>query len=263
MVGRKRRRQHSARYKAHLASPQWATIRKAALERANYRCAFCGQTQDKLFARGRHLEVHHSTYENLGSERPEDLTVLCAGRGGCHAAADRQRRAANRRWYHRRSRRRRSGPRPFKWLRRFVIATLAVVLAPIYLPLFGSGVLVGDSCERPEKAVRVYLSKAKYPRIIAHIKESWREGYPHVLKVHRKNADKRRDKLLGWYQARHPQPKGDGLDLDEAPAVVLRSTWRASVKPVPQSENRSAGAVLGNAIDEVCSGTKVLYVFTA
>jgi 5-methylcytosine-specific restriction endonuclease McrA len=91
-----RRPTHSARYKAHLRSPEWARIRRAALERAGYRCAFCGLSKAKLRRLGRHLEVHHNDYANLGNERPEDLTVLCAGgRGGCHALADAQRRAAN------------------------------------------------------------------------------------------------------------------------------------------------------------------------
>lgn len=92
MIGR-RRHAHSAQYKAHLRSPEWARIRRTALERAGYRCAFCGQSKAKLRTLGRHLEVHHNTYEHLGDEQPGDLTVLCAGgRGGCHAAADRQRR---------------------------------------------------------------------------------------------------------------------------------------------------------------------------
>lgn len=82
-------RRHSALYRAHLRSPEWRAIRKEALERAGYRCAFCGRAK----APGRPLQVHHNTYVNLGHERPEDLTVLCAGRGGCHAVADRQRRS--------------------------------------------------------------------------------------------------------------------------------------------------------------------------
>jgi hypothetical protein len=91
-----RRPKHSAQYKAHLRSPAWARIRAAALARAGYRCAFCGQDRNELRRIGRHLEVHHNSYERLGHEHPEDLTVLCAGgKGGCHAAADAQRRAAN------------------------------------------------------------------------------------------------------------------------------------------------------------------------
>lgn len=244
---RRRRSTHSAQYRAHLASPQWQAIRRAALERAKHRCAFC--------ATDRKLEVHHNSYARLGHEQPEDLTVLC---DNCHKAADRQRRlAAGGRV------RRKTGRRVWRKLpraARFLITMFVLVcLAPYFLPLFGNGVLVGESkesCKRPERAVRVYLSKAKYPNIVAHIKESWRKGYPHVLKVHRRNVDERRERLLRRY------PTREGYDRDEAPAAVLRASWRADVAYVPSGENRSAGAVLGNAIADMCSGTRVMYVFT-
>lgn len=254
---RRKRSTHSEEYRAHLASPEWRVIRAAALERANHRCAFCGQTKQELHAKGRHLEVHHSTYQNLGNEQPADLTVLCAGRGGCHTAADRQRRLAN-------GRRPMKRRRPYKAWRRvpkagrrlivlFVIAPLAVSTAPLVLPEDGNGILVGDSCERT--TARVYLSKRKYPNIIRHIKVSWRKGYPHVLTIHRKHADERRERLLRGI------PTKPGYDRDEAPSAVLRSHWRADVAYVPSSENRSAGARLGNAIEGHCNGSRFIYVF--
>jgi hypothetical protein len=61
-------------YGAYLNSPQWGQRRREALRRAGYRCIECGATEG--------LEVHHLTYERLGYERPEDLTVLC---NPCHA----------------------------------------------------------------------------------------------------------------------------------------------------------------------------------
>ena len=121
---------HSARYKAYMRSPEWRAVRRQALERARYRCSWCGLPQRKLRMMGRHLEVHHNNYSRLGHEEPEDLTVLCAGRGGCHAAADRQRRAASgaRKPKRRRSRRRRS-----KALREVRLVVLIVVGAPVGL----------------------------------------------------------------------------------------------------------------------------------
>lgn len=92
----RRRPTHSEQYKAHLQSPEWARIRRKALEHSGHSCALCGLDQNALRRIGRHLEVHHRHYRSLGHERPEDLTVLCAGgHGGCHALADQQRRAAN------------------------------------------------------------------------------------------------------------------------------------------------------------------------
>jgi hypothetical protein len=92
--------------------------------------------------RGRHLEVHHNNYARLGHEQPEDLTVLCAGgRGGCHAAADRQRRlAAGRRPKTKRKRRRRQLSRPLRELRAvaavLVFSFGGLKLAAIVLPHF-------------------------------------------------------------------------------------------------------------------------------
>ena len=59
----------SAAYQAYLRSPGWRAKREWALERADNRCQVCNGND--------RLEVHHRTYENLGAERPGDLTVLC------------------------------------------------------------------------------------------------------------------------------------------------------------------------------------------
>lgn len=60
-------------YEAYLQSPEWQQRRKAALERAEYRCQICNSPQ--------RLDAHHRTYERLGNEEPADLTVLCRA---CH-----------------------------------------------------------------------------------------------------------------------------------------------------------------------------------
>jgi len=66
---------HYAAYLEYLNTPQWRERRVRALKRAKNRCQLCSQ-------KGR-LNVHHRTYERLGSERPEDLTVLCEN---CHSS---------------------------------------------------------------------------------------------------------------------------------------------------------------------------------
>lgn len=61
------------RYKKYLSSATWRRIRKAALERAGYRCEKCGAERDDV-----RLEVHHLSYARCpGRELPEDLQVLC------------------------------------------------------------------------------------------------------------------------------------------------------------------------------------------
>lgn len=56
-------------YEEYLRTMHWSTVRRAALERSNWRCALClSQVR---------LDVHHITYENLGDELPEDVVALC------------------------------------------------------------------------------------------------------------------------------------------------------------------------------------------
>lgn len=61
-------------YREYLQTAHWRRIRRDALDRAHDRCQLCNAA--------RNLEVHHRTYERRGSERSDDLIVLCAR---CHA----------------------------------------------------------------------------------------------------------------------------------------------------------------------------------
>ncbi len=69
-------------YADYLKSEHWQRQRKAALERAGYSCQVCNR-------KGIQLDVHHRTYERLGDELPEDMTVLCHE---CHELYERTRR---------------------------------------------------------------------------------------------------------------------------------------------------------------------------
>jgi hypothetical protein len=137
-----------------------------------------------------------------------------------------------------------------------------VVAVIVWLPLDArhDGQASAASCHG--RVEHVVLSRSKYPHIVDHVEDSWALGYPRVLRVHRAGATERRARLLGWWQRKHPQPKGDGLDLDEAPAAMLRVSWRADVRPIAAAENRSAGASLGGQLRGVPDGTCVDYRFT-
>lgn len=63
----------SEEYREYLKSPEWAAMRRWALDRAGHACQVCNSKD--------HLDVHHRTYERLGHEWPSDLTVLCRD---CH-----------------------------------------------------------------------------------------------------------------------------------------------------------------------------------
>lgn len=60
-------------YAEYLESTVWQGKRVGALERAGDRCQVCNSDKQ--------LNVHHRTYERVGDEAPEDLTVLCRS---CH-----------------------------------------------------------------------------------------------------------------------------------------------------------------------------------
>ena len=62
---------YSSFYLNYLQSETWKKRRYAALERVEFKCELCGETDS--------LEVHHLTYNRLGNEDPGDLIVICKG----------------------------------------------------------------------------------------------------------------------------------------------------------------------------------------
>lgn len=63
-------------YYEYIKSPEWKLKADAAKERAGYRCQICNRPNTEIS-----LNAHHRTYERLGNETPEDITVLCRD---CH-----------------------------------------------------------------------------------------------------------------------------------------------------------------------------------
>lgn len=63
-------------YAQYIVSKAWKRQAHAARVRAGFKCQLCGRAD-------RPLEVHHNTYDNLGSEPARDLTCLCRD---CHNA---------------------------------------------------------------------------------------------------------------------------------------------------------------------------------
>ena len=69
-------------YKEYLQTPHWKGKREDKLRAVGYRCQVCNRGVGTL-------DVHHRTYERLGQELDEDLTVLCRA---CHSIFHEQRR---------------------------------------------------------------------------------------------------------------------------------------------------------------------------
>jgi hypothetical protein len=135
---------------------------------------------------------------------------------------------------------------------------LAVLLAALAVAVssLASG---GDTAQPREpgcrgQTVAVDVSRSKYPAIVAHIRYAQSHGQPRLMRINRSGASERRARLLSWWQARHPQPSGDHLDLDEQAPAMARSSWRADVRPVPEGQNRSQGASMGGQLRGVPDG---------
>jgi hypothetical protein len=65
----------SSDYKEYLQTPYWKRRREDKLRAVGRRCQLCNRGSVTL-------DVHHRTYERLGNELDEDLTVLCRD---CHS----------------------------------------------------------------------------------------------------------------------------------------------------------------------------------
>jgi hypothetical protein len=110
------------------------------------------------------------------------------------------------------------------------------------------------------------FSASKYPNIRRHFRGALRRGWPRRLVLNRPGADARRDRLLGNYPVR------EGKDRDAYPLAIGRGRgkglerrnprgWRADVRYVPSSANRSHGASLGARLEDFCDGTRFCCVF--
>ncbi len=111
-------------------------------------------------------------------------------------------------------------------------------------------------CTTPRKVQTVTLDRKKYRPILRHIREAIRDGWPRITRINRAGAGKRRNKALAGI------PTKPGYDRDEWPMAMARNDWRASVKYVDSSVNRSAGASVGAQLRKFCSGTRFRIVAT-
>jgi hypothetical protein len=122
-------------------------------------------------------------------------------------------------------------------------------------------------CVKPTSLQRIVFSARKYPHVHRHLRGAPRRSWPRRLVVNRRGADARRERAL------RDIPTRKGFDRDEYPPAVGRGRgpglergrnprgWKADVRYVPSSENRSHGATLGDRLERFCNGTRFRYVF--
>jgi hypothetical protein len=142
--------------------------------------------------------------------------------------------------------------------------TVAFLLFALALPLADAS----QGCSKPRGVVAIEFSRSEYPNMRRHFKGALRRGWPRRLVVNRPRADERRERATERF------PTREGFDRDEYPPAVGRGRggkgltrgrnprgWKADVRYVPSSENRSHGASLGNQLSPYCDGTRFKYVF--
>jgi hypothetical protein len=103
----------------------------------------------------------------------------------------------------------------------------------------------------------VKVSKSKYPEAAQHIEDAQNAGYPSTLTIDRSGKTTRRQESLSGYS------KVSGKDLDEYPPAMFEEGGSgASIRPITSSDNRGAGACIGNQCRSYPNGTRVQIVVT-
>ena len=98
---------------------------------------------------------------------------------------------------------------------------------------------------------KVYIDPDKYPEQAQHIADAQESGQPSVLTVDRQGAKENRKESLAGV------PTSPGKDRDEyPPAISQEGGAGASVRPINSSDNRGAGASMGNQLRDVPDGGK-------
>lgn len=110
-----------------------------------------------------------------------------------------------------------------------------------------------EDCRTTTAVVLIPLTMTKHEHIIAHANAAVKKGWPVVLVLNREGAGERRKIAIAVLPAK------PGFDRDEYPPAAGRDKNETDVAYVDSHENRSAGAVMGNALQGYCDGTKFKY----
>ena len=138
-------------------------------------------------------------------------------------------------------------------------ARLAAALTALALSCAGAGLLpavtghdaaaVAASCQRQHNSVHVELSASRYPETTDHIADAIAAGQPSLLHIARDEEEANREASLA------PWPPRTGFDRDEyPPAMSDEGGAGADVRYIDPSDNRGAGATMGNALEDWCNG---------
>ena len=79
-------------YQKYIKSADFEKVRQAVLKRDDYRCRFCGITQEECADQGLFLSIHHASYRFCGcadQREIDDCITLC---NSCHFQGHKNRR---------------------------------------------------------------------------------------------------------------------------------------------------------------------------
>ncbi|MBD1379144.1 DNA-entry nuclease [Bacillus sp. IB182487] len=95
----------------------------------------------------------------------------------------------------------------------------------------------------------------KYPETAQHIEHAMEKQLSNICTIDRDGADQRREESLEGI------PTKPGYDRDEWPMAMCEEGGAgASVRYVTPSDNRGAGAWVGNQVEDYPDGTRVLFI---
>jgi hypothetical protein len=98
----------------------------------------------------------------------------------------------------------------------------------------------GDgACVKTTKVVDVGLNRDKYPHVLAHPRAAIAHGWPRVMVLNRRGADRRRDRLLAGI------PTKAGFDRDEYPMAAGRGRGAAGLRRGRAAARPGSGGVAG------------------
>ena len=110
---------------------------------------------------------------------------------------------------------------------------------------------VAKTTEKVDNYVTIKIPSNKFPESAKHAEEAIKSGVSGVGKIDRAGASARRAENLKGTQTVAK------MDRDEFPPAVINTGSNVSVKHIPSSDNRGAGAFIGSQIRKLPDGTLV------
>jgi len=103
--------------------------------------------------------------------------------------------------------------------------------------------------------VQMDFPEDKYPETAAHIRNAIAKGESPVCTIDRAGAEENREESLSGI------PTKEGYDRDEWPmAMCAEGGTGADIAYITPSDNRGAGSWVGNKLEDLKDGTRVLFV---